>query len=416
MVREPYSEYNILNRRCVNNILRSLGGGSKINPSFERVWTALSLEIPDRIPTQAFFIDGNVADQILGKPKRSAFDIINELKKAFPNSYVDKLNDILDSIQVTVNSKSIHAAHQIGFDAVGIQYIPFIWEDNDEMTDLFGKRHIVRNIDGNPYPDYYGGYIKNRKDWETYPKYNLEKEYKKAKRFYKGVLRQCKDIADEICIIAQDSLTSVYPPVWQGMGMTNFARALKNDPELIEERFRYTTDYVKTIFKAFRDCGARIFLEAGDIAYSNGPMMHPKYFYKYVLPRYQEVAETVHEWGGKIMFHTDGDINSLLDFIVECKFDGLQCLEPPLVDPDYVKKKIGNMICLSGNIDTRHVLVKGTKQEVVSATKTAINALAPNGGGIISPSNFHPLMSVERLKWMIETVKSHGTYPLKSSN
>lgn len=120
----------------------------------------------------------------------------------------------------------------------------------------------------------------------------------------------------------------------------------------------------------------------------------------------------VHEWGGKIMFHTDGDINNLLDFIVECKFDGLQCLEPPLVDPKYVKKKIGDKLCLSGNIDTRYVLVKGTKEEVVHATRTAIDALGPNGGGIISPSNFHPLMSVERLKWMIETVKIYGTYPL----
>jgi uroporphyrinogen decarboxylase len=122
----------------------------------------------------------------------------------------------------------------------------------------------------------------------------------------------------------------------------------------------------------------------------------------------------VHEWGGKIIFHTDGDINSLLDFIVESRFDGLQCLEPPLVDPKYVKKKIGDRLCLSGNIDTRHVLVKGTKKEVEHATKVAIDALGPSGGGIISPSNFHPLMSVERLKWMIETVKKYGKYPLTS--
>ena len=366
------------------------------------------------MPTHAFNLDGNVADQILGKPKRSAYDIINELKENYPDSYVEKLNSMLDSIQVSYNSKAVRAAHKIGFDAVGIQFIPFIWEHNDQMTDFFGKRHIVRNIDGNPYPDYYGGYIKNRKDWETYPKYDLEKEYKRVKRFYKGVLRQCKDIVDEICIITQDSLTSIFPPVWQGMGMPNFARALRIDPELIEERFRYTTDYVKTIFKAFNDCGARIFLEAGDIAHSGGPMMHPKYFHKYLLPCYQEIADTVHGWDGKLIFHTDGDITNLLDFIVECKFDGLQCLEPPLVDPTYVKKKIGDKLCLSGNIDTRYVLVKGSKEEVVQSTKKAIDALGPYGGGIISPSNFHPLMSPERLKWMIKTVKTYGKYPLSS--
>ena len=91
-----------------------------------------------------------------------------------------------------------------------------------------------------------------------------------------------RDIKDDVCIFAQNALTSVFPPVWQGMGMTNFVRALKNDPKLIEERFRFCTDYTLTAFKAYHDVGAKIFLEGGDIAHSGGPMIHPKYFDKWV--------------------------------------------------------------------------------------------------------------------------------------
>jgi uroporphyrinogen decarboxylase len=98
---------------------------------------------------------------------------------------------------------------------------------------------------------------------------------------------------------------------------------------------------------------------------------------------------------------------------VESGFDGLQCLEPPLVDLNLAKQKIGDKICLSGNIDTRHVLVKGTKEEVINAVKYAIKALGPHGGAMISPANFHPQMSVERLKWMIEASNKFGEYPLK---
>ena len=110
--------------------------------------------------------------------------------------------------------------------------------------------------------------------------------------------------------------------------------------------------------------------------------------------------------------HTDGDITSLLDFIVESGFDGLQCLEPPLVDPVLVKKKVGDKLCLSGNIDTRHILVDATKDEVIQAVKSAIKALGLGGGFMLSPANFHPAMSVERLKWMIEATKAYGVYPL----
>ncbi len=240
----------------------------------------------------------------------------------------------------------------------------------------------------------------------------MKEEYKTAKKFYKGVLRKCKDIKDDICIIAQNALTSVFPPVWQGMGMNNFARALKNDPKLIEERFRFCTDFVLTVFRAYSDCGAKIFLEGGDIAHKGGPMMNPKYFNKYLLPRYQEVSEAIHDWGGKYILHTDGDITSQLDFIVESGFDGLQCLEPPWVDPYLIKKKVGDKLCLSGNIDTKRILVDATKKEVEKAVEIAIDALGKGGGAMISPANFHPGMSVEHLRWMIEAANKLGVYPL----
>ncbi len=383
-----------------------------MNNSFERIWAALNLEEPDRIPTHTINIDGNVADKIVGRPKRNAFDVFADLEKQYPDDWVDKINYIIVDIEISTFSKAVRAGYEIGFDGVGVQYIPFIFESQTEMTDIFGKRHKIRDIDGNPYPDYYGGYIKNRDDWEKYPKPDMKEEYKTAKKFYKGVLRKCKDIKDDICIIAQNALTSVFPPVWQGMGMNNFARALKNDPKLIEERFRFCTDFVLTVFRAYSDCGAKIFLEGGDIAHKGGPMMSPKYFNKYLLPRYQEVSEAIHDWGGKFILHTDGDITSQLDFIVESGFDGLQCLEPPWVDPYLVKKKVGDKLCLSGNIDTKHILIDATKQEVEQAVANAINAMGKGGGFMISPANFHPNITVDRLKWMIEAANKLGVYPL----
>jgi uroporphyrinogen decarboxylase len=380
--------------------------------SFERIWAALNLEEPDRIPTHTINIDGNVADKVLGKPDRTAFDVFDEMASQYPDEWIDRINPIMNDVEIGVFAKTIRAGFKLGFDGIGIQYIPFILESREEMTDIFGKRHKVRDIDGNPYPDYYGGYIKNREDWEAYPKPDLKQEYKNAKKFYKGVQRKCRDIKDDICIFAQNALTSIFPPVWQGMGMTHFVRALKNDPKLIEERFRYTTDFVLTVFKAYSDCGAKIFLEGGDIAHSGGPMINPKYFDKYVLPCYQEVADAIHSWGGKYILHTDGDVTSLLDFIVESRFDALQCLEPPFVDPYLVKKKIGDKLCLSGNIDTRHILVDATQTEVEQAVKTAIKAMGKDGGFMLSPANFHPEISVERLEWMIEATKKYGTYPL----
>ena len=380
--------------------------------SFERVWAALNLEEPDRIPIFTPGLDGNLCDEVLGKPQRTTFERMDETVEQYPNNWIEIINSVVPDTQINVFSKAAIATSQLGFDACGAGYIPYILESKDEMGDIFGKKHKIKNNEGNIYPDYYGGEIKDRNDWENFPKPDFKQIYKNAKKLFKGVERRCEKLKIDICIVAQDSLTSVFPPVWQGMGMTYFARALKNDPKLIKERFDYTTEFVLTVFEAYKDCGAKVFMEGGDIAFRSGPMINPKYFDKYLLPCYQQVTEAVHEWGGKIILHTDGDITTLLDFIVESGFDALQCLEPPLVDPYLIKKKVGDKLCLVGNIDTKHILVGASREEVDDAVKDAIKAMGHGGGFMISPSNFHPDMKIDRLKWMVDAALRYGKYPL----
>lgn len=89
--------------------------------SFDRIWTALSLEVPDRIPIHTINIDGNVADKILGKPVKSAFDIFDEMEKQYPDEWVDKINQILFDIEISTFSKAVRAGYKLGFDGVGVQ-------------------------------------------------------------------------------------------------------------------------------------------------------------------------------------------------------------------------------------------------------------------------------------------------------
>ena len=58
------------------------------NESFERMWTALNLEKPDRMPIHTINIDGNVADKVLGAPDRNAFDIFDQMSENYPDTWV----------------------------------------------------------------------------------------------------------------------------------------------------------------------------------------------------------------------------------------------------------------------------------------------------------------------------------------
>ncbi|GAH36492.1 unnamed protein product [marine sediment metagenome] len=113
------------------------------------------------------------------------------------------------------------------------------------------------------------------------------------------------------------------------------------------------------------------------------------------------------------MLHTDGHITPLLDFVVDCGFDGLHSLEPTAgVDLALVKKKVGDKLCLLGNIDIAHDLTYGTKDDLFAAVKHAIKTAGPGGGFIVSAANMHPTVKVDNLRWMVEATKEFGNYPI----
>jgi len=299
--------------------------------SKERVWAALNHEPVDRVPIHALAIDANICDDVLGKAPRSAFDLFDDLEQQYPDDWVDRVNGIMTEIEINVFSRAMETGSAIGYDSCGAGYIPFEFKNKEEMTDIFGRKYKITNLDGNIFSDYYGGQIRNQEDWENFPKPNFKEHFKRAKKFFKTIQRHEKKFVNpDFCIMAQDDFASVFPPVWQGMGMSAFSRALRNNPKLIQERFEQTTEFVLGVFKVYADCGAKIFLEGGDIAFKSGPLINPKYIDKYVLPHMKRVVEAVHDWGGKFIFHSDGDITSLLDFVVETGADGCIVLNRPM--------------------------------------------------------------------------------------
>ena len=68
--------------------------------SFERVWAALNLEEPDRIPLFAPGIDGNLADEVLGKQNKSAFEIMDEMEEQNPDDWLKMINGIVPDMQI----------------------------------------------------------------------------------------------------------------------------------------------------------------------------------------------------------------------------------------------------------------------------------------------------------------------------
>jgi uroporphyrinogen-III decarboxylase len=386
----------------------------------ERVMAALNLEVPDRVPCHTILIDANNVDEILGKPAISDFDTVEQLKKDNPDGWREELTNLIDAVETSVFSRCVEAAAAIGLDTMQVGIIPLkvieIPGDNRLlMDDIFGRIWEIRDNEGNFNPYYLYGTMNSPEKWKE-TKANIEgpateKYTKMVRKFFRRINKRHKD---KIFVIVTNDLAGVFESASQGMGMAYYSKMLHKNPKFIKEVHEVIARFTAECYKAYMDVGAEVFVESGDLAYHTGPMMSPKKFTELLLPAYRIITDAVHEGGQKIVLHTDGQVTPLLDFVVDCGFDGLQSLEPTAgVDLALVKKKVGDKLCLMGNIDVAHDLVYGTKDEVYNAVKYAIKTGGPGGGFMVSAANMHPGVKVPNLKWMVEATKKYGEYPLK---
>jgi uroporphyrinogen decarboxylase len=76
-----------------------------------------------------------------------------------------------------------------------------------------------------------------------------------------------------------------------------------------------------------------------------------------------------------------------------------------------VKTKYGDRIALKGNVDCAHLMTFGTPEEVIVATKVALDQGMPGGGYILSSSNsIHSSVKPENYAAMLETLDKYGRY------
>lgn len=196
------------------------------------------------------------------------------------------------------------------------------------------------------------------------------------------------------------------------MGMQDLLMAIIIEPELVRGVVELSVDYNLKLAKEVVARGIKIIYTGDDYAYNKAPLMSPQHFREYFYPGLQRVIKGFKELGLFVIKHTDGNIWPIMDMIIDA---GIDCLDP--IDPQggmdlaEVKAKYGNRIAIKGNVDCATLLTFGTTNEVIEATKIALDKGMPGGGFILSSSNsIHSAVKPENYAAMVRTVQEFGHY------
>ena len=126
------------------------------------------------------------------------------------------------------------------------------------------------------------------------------------------------------------------------------------------------------------------------------------------------MVDVAKKHGAPFIKHTDGDIWSIMDDLVEIGCDAIDPLEPiARMDIGEAKRRYGDKLALVGNVDCGELLSRGTPGQVEDAAKEIITKAAVGGGHVLASCNsIHPAVDPANYRAMVEAGQRHGAYPL----
>lgn len=190
------------------------------------------------------------------------------------------------------------------------------------------------------------GLIKNLNDFENYPWPKLEKVETWVFEYLSEILPENMGIF--LCISQ-----GIFEIVMFLFGFENLCYFIYDDEELVEK----TSEMVGRIIYKATEKFIKIekiigIFQGDDMGFKTQTLLPPEFFKKYILPWHKKLSELAHENEKLYILHSCGNIESLMNFLIEdVKIDAKHSFEDEILPVWKFKEKYGEKIGIIGGID-----------------------------------------------------------------
>jgi len=198
-------------------------------------------------------------------------------------------------------------------------------------------------------------------------------------------------------------LTEMY---WAA-GMELFSYLLADDPDLVEAWLDARHRRELRRVAAIADAGViPIALTYDDLAYKTGLLFSPRWLRRVWVPRLKALVDAWHSRDTLCLFHSDGNLWTIMDDLVDAGIDGLNPLEVLAgMSVKTVRERYPHLF-LTGGIDVSQLLPFGDSQEVRDVCRQTIADADGRGYFLGSTTEMHWDVKLNNAIAMFET--AHG--------
>ncbi len=340
-------------------------------PNYTNVLKAVKNSGPDRMPLYEHIISPKIMEEIIGKQFN---DLINgdrsDIKEYFRN-YIEF------------------------FRSMGYDIITFETCIGDVMP---GSGALG---------DHKQGVINNRDDFNKYPWDDIPDQFfNKYKKYY--------EILEEMMPEGMKAIggpgNGVFECVQDVIGYEKLCYMSFDDPELYRDMFIKAGEMLNSIWKKFLPGFKDLYVACrfgDDLGYKTSTLISPDDIKKHLIPQYKNIIETIHSHDKPFLFHSCGNIFSVMDDIIDIAgIDAKHSNEDVIAPISTWIDKYSDKICLVGGIDIDFLCRKGD-EEIKEYIRDIYQYAIKNARGFIigSGNSIPDYVPIDKYLLMLEVIR-----------
>ena len=196
-------------------------------------------------------------------------------------------------------------------------------------------------------------------------------QIERMKEYFSGIQEHKRKLG-EVFFVPNGRTTGLMRLITES-GLDQFIYRNADNPGLIDDLLEFETVRSLTFVDHLPEQhGLELVMVGEDIAFNTATMLSPGWFDEHFHHRLSRIVDAFHAKGIKVLFHSDGNLNEVLDGLVGAGIDALNPIEVLAgMDIEDLHSRYPELIFVGG-IDVSQLLPLGTPEEVRGAVRKAI--------------------------------------------
>jgi len=336
------------------------------NPNFDNLLRTLQRQgPPGPVPFLELAADPGMIQAVLGdKHNWGSFALYGGLEIAEKQQRELRGTAILDL--------TLRFYYENGYDCVPVWTGPQFPRSNYRLgTD---PTVVGDSFDGTRiWQDEVTGPIQNWADFEAYPWPKPEDMSYRAVEYLNSVVPEGMKVSANFFGIFEISSWLV--------GFQPLCYALFDQPDLVAAICQRVGDLtVATVAHVVAVDNVGMVFLGDDLGFATATLVSPSVLRKHVFPQHRRVVETVHAAGKPVLFHSCGNVYSVMEEIIENGFAGKHSYEDKIMPVEDVYRRWGDRIAILGGVDM-DLLARGSEEDVRRRVRQILEVCGTKGTG-----------------------------------